>query len=417
MTAPVRFIHAADLHLDAPFGGIDAEDRRVRDALAESTYRALDAIVSACLEHQVDFLVIAGDVYNSRERGVRSQFAFARAAQVLAEADVQVYLVHGNHDPAGGAGAAVALPANVHAFAHDHVERVVVERDGEFVCALYGRSFRTAAETANLASGYRREAGDPLAVGVLHANVGGRPGYDNYAPCSTADLVSARMDYWALGHIHKPETVLAEPLSVYAGCPQGLDPTQSGPRGCYLVTLGDGPATAEFIPTAAVIWDAATVDCSDALTLDDVRSALVAACESARTAARGVPIAFRVELVGRSSAHRALSVPGALAALLSEVRADAMDAEQWVWVDRVRDHTRPPIDLDVLRSAEDFAGDIVRMADEYLTDPARAEEFVRAELAALFERVGDAVEPPDAVGVIARARDLALDRLLAEEER
>ncbi|MHB1340702.1 MAG: metallophosphoesterase family protein [Coriobacteriia bacterium] len=417
MIAPVRFIHAADLHLDAPFGGIDAEDRRVRDALVESTYRALDAIVSACIENQVDFLVIAGDVYNSRERGVRSQFAFARAAEALAEAGIPVYLVHGNHDPAGGGGTAVELPANVHAFAHDRVERAVVERDGQPLCAVYGRSFRTAAETANLARDYRREADDAIAIGILHANVGGRPGYDNYAPCSTADLMAARMDYWALGHIHKPETVLAGPLSIYAGCPQGLDPTQSGPRGCYLVTLGDGPASAEFIPTAAIIWDAATVDCADALTLDDVRSALLAACESARAAADGAPVAFRVELVGRSAAHRPLAAPGALAALVAEVRADAMDAEQWVWIDRIRDHTRPPIDLHALRATEDFSGDIVRMADEYLADPERAKALVRDELAALFERVGDAVLPPDAVGIITRARDLALDRLLAEGER
>ncbi|MGB4593304.1 MAG: DNA repair exonuclease [Coriobacteriia bacterium] len=417
MTAPVRFIHAADLHLDAPFGGVDAEDHRVREALAGSTYRALDAVVAACIDNAVDFLVLAGDVYNTGERGVRSQFAFARAAETLAEAGIPVYLVHGNHDPARGAGVAVALPVTVHAFAHDRVERLVVERDGRPVCSVYGRSFKTAAETANLAAEYRRNPDDTLAVGVLHANVGGRPGYDNYAPCSTADLASARMDYWALGHIHKPEIVLSEPLSIYAGCPQGLDPTQSGPRGCYLVTLGDGPASAQFLPTAAVVWDAATVDCADARTLDDIRGAILAACESARAAAGGMPVVFRVELEGRSDARSSLIAPGALAALLAEVRADAMDAEQWVWIDRIRDHTRPPIDLDSLRGTEDFGGDIVRLADELLADPARAEAFVKEELAALFERVGDAAGFPDASAVISRARDRALDRLLAEEDR
>ncbi|MCE5203405.1 MAG: DNA repair exonuclease [Actinomycetia bacterium] len=417
MTVPVRFIHAADLHLDAPFGAIDAQDRRVRDALAASTYEALDAIVATCIDNQVDFLVLSGDVFNARERGVRSQFAFARAAATLERAGIPIYMVHGNHDPATGTGGVVRIPDNVHVFPHDRVERVVFERDGEAVCALYGRSFRVAAETADLASEFRRDPADTIAIGVLHTNVGARPDYDDYAPSSPQDLISARMDYWALGHIHKPEVVLTRPLAVYAGCPQGLDPTQTGLRGCYLVTLGDGPTTAEFIPTASVIWESATVECGELGTLEGVRAAVRSVCDAARTAADGRPVVLRVELIGRSEAHHDLALPAALKALTDEVRREAMDAEQWVWVDRVRDHTRPAIDLDALRHAEDFSGDIVRLADELLADPEAASELVAAELRALLDRVGNLVTPPDPADVVARARDLALDRLLAEDDR
>ena len=63
---PVRFVHAADLHLGAPFQGVDASDARVRAALLASTYEALDRIVALCLAEKVDFLLIAGDVHNSR---------------------------------------------------------------------------------------------------------------------------------------------------------------------------------------------------------------------------------------------------------------------------------------------------------------------------------------------------------------
>ena len=102
MPRPVRFMHAADLHLDAPFGGVDAQDVRVRDALAASTYRALDALVEACIEGDVDFLVISGDIYNEAERRVRSQIAFAKAAATLERAGIAVYVAHGNHDPSSG---------------------------------------------------------------------------------------------------------------------------------------------------------------------------------------------------------------------------------------------------------------------------------------------------------------------------
>jgi len=417
MTTPVRFIHAADLHLDAPFGGVDATDSRVRDALGASTYRALDAIVDACLEHAVDFLVVAGDVYNQRERGVRSQLAFAHAASRLEGAGIPVYIVHGNHDPASGWSAGIALPGNVHVFGVDGVERLTFRRDGEVACALYGRSFKTAAERENFAREYVRDDSDPIAIGVLHGNVGGRPDYDDYAPCSPADLRAARMDYWALGHIHKPEVISRDPYAVYAGCPQGLDPTQSGPRGCWLVTVVPGSATAEFLPVAPIVWDSAEVDVTEAATLDEVRAAMLSTVDGARDRAGSTPVVMRVDLVGRTEVRSALSAPGALDALAEDVRAEALLSEQWVWLDRVRDRSRQVLDLDALRAAEDFGGDVVRLADGLLAEEAAAAAFVAEVVDPLMDRVRDAAPAPDAADVIARARDLVLDRLFGEATR
>jgi len=417
MNTPVRFIHAADLHLDAPFGGVDATDSRVRDALRASTYQALDAIVGACLERAVDFLVVAGDVYNHRERGVRSQLAFANAASRLEDAGIPVYVVHGNHDPASGWSAGIALPGNVHVFGTGGVERLTFERDGEVVCALYGRSFNTAAERENFAREYARDVSDSIAIGVLHGNVGGRPEYDDYAPCSLADLRAARMDYWALGHIHKPEIISEDPCAVYAGCPQGLDPTQPGARGCWLVTVESGAAAAEFLPVASIVWDFAAVDVTEAATLDDIRAALLSAVDDARDGAGATPVVLRADLLGRTEAHSALSAPGALDALVDDVRAEALLSDQWVWLDRVRDRTGQVVDLDGLRTAEDFGGDVVRLADGLLSDEAAAAAFVAGVFDPLMERVREAAPAPDAADVIARARDLVLDRLFGEAAR
>jgi exonuclease SbcD len=416
MTRAVRFIHAADLHLDAPFGSVDAQDARVRDALAASTYRALDSLVAACIERGVDFLVIAGDLYNQAERRVRSQIAFARAAAALERAGIPLFVVHGNHDPSSGWSAGIAMPDNVRVFADDSVERLVFERDGEQLCALYGRSYRRSAETANLAIGFRREAGDAVAVGVLHTNVGGRPGYDDYAPCTLDDLRAAGMDYWALGHIHKPEILSEAPFAVYAGCPQGLDPTQSGQRGCYEVTIDGGVVSAEFVPLAAVEWCQAEVDVSVAVRLDDVRDAIAGAVDAALASA-SAPVVLRVDLVGRSEVHASFQVPGALQALVDDAREEALGFEPWAWLDRVRDRTRPAIDLEELRAAEDFTGDVVRLVDDLLADPAAAPALLDEVAGPLLERVGDPSLSPDAADIVSRARDLALDRLLAGDAR
>jgi DNA repair exonuclease SbcCD nuclease subunit len=416
MGRPVRFIHAADLHLDAPFGGVDAQDTRVRDALAASTYHALESLVAVCIERGADFLVISGDVYNQAERRVRSQLAFAKAAATLEHAGIRVFVVHGNHDPSSGWSAGIAMPGNVTVFADDRVERFTVERDGDQICALYGRSYRRSAETSNFASGFKREIGDTVAVGVLHTNVGGRPGYDDYAPCTLDDLRSGGMDYWALGHIHKPEILSEAPFAVYAGCPQGLDPTQSGPRGCFEVTIDGGVVSAEFLPLASIGWHQAEADLTSATRLDDVRDAIAAAVDVALTASP-VPMIVRLDLTGRSDVHSMLQAPGALSALVDDARDEALGLEPWAWIDRVRDRTRPAIDIDALRSAEDFTGDVVRLVDDLLVDAEHGAAFVDEVASALLDRVADSTLTPDAADVLTRARDLALDRLLEGDAR
>ncbi|MDO8881070.1 MAG: DNA repair exonuclease [Coriobacteriia bacterium] len=417
MTDTVRFVHAADLHLDAPFKGVDATDARVRDALVASTYEALDRVVALCIAEQADFLVLAGDIYNSASKSLQAEFAFRDACVRLAEAGIRVFLAHGNHDPASSRSFDLELPPEVHVFSSAEAERIVFERDDAPVCALYGQSFRTAAETGNLALGFSRARDDAIAIGVLHANVGGRPGHEPYAPCSLDDLRAARMDYWALGHIHKPEVLSEDPAIVYAGCTQGLQPNESGIRGCRLVTASPAGISSEFVPTASVVWDALSLDVSTLGTVDELRGAIVAAIAGAGHDAGELPLVVRLELAGRSEAHAALARPGALRDLLADVRADALDREPWVWVDRIADRTRPAIDLDALRDAEDLAGDLMRLSDVLAADEA-ALAALMDEVTAPVVAVLDRRETPqtDAASLLERARDLALDRLLAGEE-
>ena len=57
----LRFIHAADLHLDSPFRGLAQTAPKLRDQLQSATIGALDRIVDHTIESKADFLVIAGD--------------------------------------------------------------------------------------------------------------------------------------------------------------------------------------------------------------------------------------------------------------------------------------------------------------------------------------------------------------------
>jgi hypothetical protein len=66
---PFRFLHTGDLHLDSPFVGLTAQaPPEVARALRESTLQAWDRIVKLGLDEQVDFAVVAGDVFEHANR-------------------------------------------------------------------------------------------------------------------------------------------------------------------------------------------------------------------------------------------------------------------------------------------------------------------------------------------------------------
>ncbi len=410
MTRPVRFLHLADVHLGAAFAGVDATDARVRQALVRAPYEAFDRAIDLAVERAVDFVAIAGDLYNHAERNIKAQFAVQAAASRLAKAGIPAFVARGNHDPEGGGTAQLALPDSFRSFASDRVERIAVSLEGEEVCGVYGRSYARAAETRNLASEFGRHADDRVSVGVLHANFGGSRDHEPYAPCGADDLRASRMDYWALGHIHLPGTVLDEPLAVYAGSAQGLNPKERGARGCFLVEIDENGPRVEFVETCSVRWEAAKIDLSGIESLDALREAVADAC--AGLSGGGRPVISRLELNGRTPVHRELRRSGLLADVLEQARDDAMMLDPWVWLDRMVVRTEDEIDLEQLRCSTDFVGEVVRAADGYLAEGAG--ELVQESIAPLLDKLGLDAGGLDASDIVVRARTACLDALGVE---
>lgn len=408
----VLFIHAADLHLDAPFQGIAASHERVGAELADATYTAFSRIVDECIERSVDFLVIAGDAYNSADKSLRAQLRFHKEMGRLSEAGISAFITCGNHDPATGWSAGLSLPESVHVFSCKGVERVEVTRGGETVAAVYGRSFAKAAEKESLCGDYSREAGDAIAVGVLHCNVGGNPDYDPYAPASIEDLRAAGMDYWALGHIHKQEILARDPWIVYCGSAQGLNPKETGPHGCLVVSISGSRAVAvEHVETAPIAWSQQSIDISAAGGLEDVRRALEEACEEIRSLEQR-PAVVRFALEGRSAVQRQLARAGVLEELLEDLRAEQSAGQPWLWIDRLDDRSAAEIDLDAVRQGPDYSAEVVRIADALAEDERALAEVLDTLVSELGSAAGEPGITPERA--LEMARDVALDLLLAE---
>lgn len=136
-----QFIHAADLHLDTPFTGMHRVDARLAATLRDATTKAFENLVAAALERSVAFVVIAGDVYDGPERGVRAQLAFRDGLDRLARAGIRSFVVHGNHDPVEDGWSAVRTwPDGVTVFSAGEVATIPVERDGQTLALIHGIS-------------------------------------------------------------------------------------------------------------------------------------------------------------------------------------------------------------------------------------------------------------------------------------
>jgi DNA repair exonuclease SbcCD nuclease subunit len=73
---PFSFVHAADLHMDSPFKGITADNPAIADSLCSATFDAFNALIDLCIQKQIQFLLIAGDVYDGADRSLRAQLRF-----------------------------------------------------------------------------------------------------------------------------------------------------------------------------------------------------------------------------------------------------------------------------------------------------------------------------------------------------
>ncbi|MCL2122965.1 MAG: DNA repair exonuclease, partial [Desulfovibrionaceae bacterium] len=318
---PVRYIHAADLHLDAAFAGLSREagplSGQLDQLLHQATFTALERLCALCEKERPDFLVIAGDIYNQEDRSIRAQLMLRDVCERLSAFGVRVFLAHGNHDPLPSRLHTLHWPSNVTIFGNT-VESCSVLREGEPVAFVHGISHENAKEGRNLALLFQRQDSPCFQLGVLHCTLEGSK-TERYAPCSLVDLRAAGLDAWALGHVHE-RTVLSEqnPFVLYPGNTQGLHIHEGGERGCFLISAvpsGEGfSCSAVFKPLGPVIWQTREICVSGMEHLDTVDALLHGAlAELSADAPSGCEaVLARLRLSGRTPLDAELRRPATL---------------------------------------------------------------------------------------------------------
>jgi DNA repair exonuclease SbcCD nuclease subunit len=401
----LRFIHAADLHLDSPFRGLANTSTRLRDELQAATLGAFERIVDHTIESKADFLLLAGDLYDSKDRSLRALVAFRRQMERLAERDVSVYIVHGNHDPLNGWGSEFQLPPNVTTFSGKPATEPVIRR-GKEVARVTGISYARERVTENLAAAMKPDSDSPYSVGLLHANVAGQTGHADYAPVSLDELTASGFDYWALGHVHTRSVLAQDPSTVvYPGNPQGRNPREAGPRGCVQVDVNrNGDASLSFVETNLARWTHLEIPIQTHTRMDTLIDALLEEGRAAAASFRG-PVVARCTLRGNGALHADLQRDGMAEELSEQLRSV-------VPVESVRIATGPVLDFESLLRTESLVSDFLKLADRALDDPELRKKLTDS-LEPLFRRRDMAL--PDDFKIrewVERARALGVDLLM-----
>lgn len=415
----LRFLHAADLHVDSPLRGLDDYDGAPVQRLRGATRQALIALVDLAIERGVVLVVLAGDIYDGNWADFRTGLFFREQMQRLRRAGILVFIVKGNHDAESQITRQLPDVDGVHVFSAHRSETVDLETLG---VAIHGRSFPNRAVPEDLVPTYPPPVPGRFNIGVLHTSLTGREGHDPYAPTTVEALVDKGYDYFALGHVHAREVVRETgPRIVFPGNLQGRHAKETGPKGCELVTVEGGVITAaEFVALDVVRWHLLRLDASGIETVDALARHFRARGGELAADARDRLHAVRLLVHGESPLHRLEAAqPGTIAAAIQAATQDLDDAD--LWIEEVRLDLRSPLDRAAAAERADAVGEVVRLVDAIAADEAGLKTWFLAQLsdigalpAGLADADPNALDPAAMRALLADAEATVLAQLAAD---
>ncbi len=400
--------------MDSPLRGLERYEGAPVKEIRSATRRAFVNLIDLAINEAVDFVILAGDIYDGDLLDYQSGLFFANQMSRLREFEIRVYLVRGNHDAESEITKTIRLPDNVHQFSATP-DTVI---DHNFKVAVHGWSYPTRAITEDMSVKYPAPITGLYNIGVLHTALDGREGHDTYAPCNVSYLRNKGYDYWALGHVHNREIVVENPPIVFPGNLQGRNSREIGSKGCMLVSVIDGKTSLEFRALDVLQWQVINLDLGQADSLD---AAIDITLQELHKEVLSNPqfYALRFNFSGATSIHQELQHNKEL--FINNLRAAISDlSSNTVWIEKVIISTKA-------------AGDLLALFEEYptlkqfleilkdLSVEAELTEDVLAELGSLFNflppeaMARDGLNPndPQFLGeIIAQARKLIVDEMV-----
>ena len=375
-----RFVHTADLHLDAPLKAIALRDPELAQEVGVASRTAFARIIDLCIAESVAFMLIAGDLWDGAHSSTKTPRFLKQELLRLEAAGIGCFIIRGNHDALARQTGELDLPGNTRLFG-GRPSSVELDLPGHRV-AVHGLSFRDPHAPESLLPRYSAPVPGAFNIGMMHTSLNGSPGHDNYAPCSLADLDGHGYDYWALGHVHRRSQHVGRATIVMPGIPQGRDIGEAGPASVTLVSVGDdNQVVLEQRSVATLRFDRIDLDCSDVTEWPDLLARLQGVLREAGAAVRD-----EEHLVIRPVLHGVTPLAWRMTRDLDRLTEEARSfAAAGLWIDKLELRVSAAADM-LASGGSDLPGDLVRMVLEDLPDDpglrsaiaAAAQDLLRA---------------------------------------
>jgi exonuclease SbcD len=414
-----RFLHCADLHIDSPLRGLEADPDAPAGRIRSAIRDAFVALVDYAITEKIDFIIAAGDLYDGEWQDWRTGQFLVREVGRLSREGIPFIAISGNHDASSVITRQLRLQPPAYQMRANKAETWALP---DLDVLIHGQSFSTPAVTENLARNYPPPQLGSFNIGLLHTNVNGQSEHENYAPSNLIELCNHGYAYWALGHVHKRRILSENPWVIYPGNLQGRHVRETGAKGAMLVTVLDGKIAQrpDFVPFDTVRWDQVPVVLTGVADEDAALTLVRRSLTDALNAADGRLLAARIILTGATPAYAALS--GYIESTREKIRAVAIElaGHDRIWIEGVAVKLTPPRSPGALPGL--LASEIERLdaadlgpgARKYCRDLLDRASGLRASLGPEHLAVAAADKdelPPD---LLERARNLLLARLAQE---
>ena len=290
----IKFLHAADLHLDSPL--VSAQDPALRRAALRQTARRIFDLAE---REAVDIILLAGDLFDNAS-------PFADTVELIKmltrKAGVSVFIAPGNHDccRAGSAYLDEDWGENVHIFKKANLEKVCL---GELGLSVWGSAFVNEEKYGDTLENFSVDD-ENINIVLLHAELANSN--SKYCPVTLNSIDASGADYVALGHIHKFASGTTPSGAVWAqpGCPEGRGFDETGDKGVIIGEIEKGSVKLRFEKICSLRYFdiEVTLDCGD----DPVEKCL----EAVKTC--GANDICRITLAGESAGVDHLAIKTAL---------------------------------------------------------------------------------------------------------
>ena len=401
MDDTAKILAIGDVHLGTSCSGVpEVVSSWGIDPRELTPAAALKLSTDFALRQEVDAVLFAGDVVESTNARFEAMPPLEECVGRLLDAGIDVFAVAGNHDFDALRRLAGLMEGFTLLGADGRWESRVLKKNKVPVAEIVGWSFSEQhvrqSPVAQLLSEPLETASTPVPrIGLLHADLDASGGY--YAPIRQVELDDSGYDAWLLGHIHKPSieslSARAAPRpSGYLGSLVGLDRSETGPHGPWLLKLRDGGGLdLKQVPLAPLRWEDVPISIDGLEHVEDVADRLLD---------NTVSIVRRIEQEGPAPQALGLCIRLTGTSPCDEDIRKRIAAGEWTDLGRVVDGTAvffakvvasmtPRLDLAEIAKGDDPAALMARRLMILKQDEDRSRELIEEARAALREVARD----------------------------